>query len=98
MLAIGALAGLVWKRYQVARALAAGQAALIVLGFGAAQFPMLVAPQFTIENSAADATIHRLLLGALGAGSVVLLPSLFLLFHVFKGRTPERLEGSPTRG
>lgn len=83
--AIGAIAAL-WRRfYATARALAVAQVTLIVLGFGMAIFPYLVVPQFTIENSAAPPAMHRLLIGAFAAGSIILLPSLWYLFRVFKG-------------
>ncbi len=85
LFAIGALAALWRRRYRLARFAAAGQVLLITLGFGLAMRPNLIIPGFTIENSAAPAITHKLLLGSLGAGAVVLIPSLLYLFRVFKG-------------
>jgi len=57
---------------------------LILVGWALAQFPHLVAPDVTIENAAAPESTLKLLLLALGAGAVVLLPSLLYLFQIFK--------------
>jgi cytochrome bd ubiquinol oxidase subunit II len=56
------------------------------LGWALAQFPHLVTPDVTIQNAAASESTLRLLLLALGAGAIVLLPSLFYLFRIFKGQ------------
>jgi cytochrome bd ubiquinol oxidase subunit II len=58
--------------------------ALILLGWGVAQYPWLVRPALTIWNCAAPDSVVTSLLGALAVGAVVLLPSLALLFRVFK--------------
>jgi cytochrome d ubiquinol oxidase subunit II len=60
------------------------QVAFILIGWGLAQFPHLVTPDVTIQNAAAPESTLKLLLIALGAGAVVLLPSLFFLLQIFK--------------
>lgn len=83
--ALGAI-GALWRRhYLLARALAAAQVTLIVLGWGVAQFPYLVEPDLTIYGTAAPAATLNLLLIALGVGALLLFPSLYVLFRVFKG-------------
>lgn len=82
--ALGALAALWRRRFGLARVLAAVQTALILWGWGVAQFPYLVEPDISIQDAAAPQVTLRLLLGALGAGALVLLPSLYALFRVFK--------------
>jgi len=72
-------------RVRAARFFAAAQAALIVVGWGAAQYPFLVVPDVTLAGAAAPARTQVLLLWALGAGALTLIPSLWLLFRVFKG-------------
>jgi cytochrome bd ubiquinol oxidase subunit II len=57
---------------------------IILIGWGLAQFPHLVAPDVTIQNAAAPEPTLKLLLLALGAGVVVLFPSLLYLFQIFK--------------
>jgi cytochrome d ubiquinol oxidase subunit II len=74
-----------WTRhYQRARIAAAAQVALIVFGWGVAQYPYLVRPERTIYNSAAPTNIVSDLLIAVAMGAVVLIPSLILLMLVFK--------------
>src|SRR6267378_251311 len=71
-----ALIALWRRRFVVARLAAIGQVALILVGWGLAQYPNLVTPDVTL----------RLLVIALGFGAVLLLPSLAYLFYVFKRR------------
>jgi cytochrome bd ubiquinol oxidase subunit II len=59
---------------------------LILTGWSLAQYPRLVTPDITIFNAAAPEITLRLLTYALIAGAIVLFPSLFFLFRVFKGK------------
>jgi Cytochrome bd-type quinol oxidase, subunit 2 len=84
-----ALAGIgtLWfRKFWAARILAITQVTLIILGWGLAQFPYLVEPDLTFTNSAAPESVLKLLLIALAAGAVLLFPSLWYLFRVFKTR------------
>jgi cytochrome d ubiquinol oxidase subunit II len=83
--AVGAIAALWTRKYRLARFCAAAQAALILWGWGAAQFPHLVVPDVTIHNSAAPEVTLRLVWWALLAGAVLLIPSFYYLFRIFKG-------------
>jgi cytochrome d ubiquinol oxidase subunit II len=85
--ATGALICLWLRRYAWARVCAAGQVTLILSGWALAQFPFLVQPDITIESAAAPRLTLELLLGTLAAGAIVLFPSLYYLFRIFKGRT-----------
>jgi cytochrome d ubiquinol oxidase subunit II len=76
------------RRVRLARAAAAAQTALIVVGWGASQYPYLVVPDLTLASASAPARTQALLLWALGAGSVVLFPCLYLLYRTFKGERP----------
>jgi cytochrome d ubiquinol oxidase subunit II len=60
------------------------QVSLIFWGWPLAQYPFLLPPNYTIANAAAPNTTLRLTLIALAVGAVVLLPSLWYLFQVFK--------------
>jgi cytochrome bd ubiquinol oxidase subunit II len=84
--AITATLALWMRRFHAARIAAVAQVTLILLGWGLAQFPHLVTPDVTLENAAAPYSTLKFLLLALGAGAVVLLPSLFYLFQIFKGQ------------
>jgi len=74
------------RRYRLARVAAAAQVSLIVLGWGLAQYPNMLPPSLTIAQAAAPRVTLELALIAVLAGSVVLLPSLYYLFKIFKSR------------
>ena len=75
------------RRYRLARVAAAGQVGLILWGWGVAQYPYLLPPDLTIAGAAAPRKTLELVLIAVGVGAVVLFPSLYYLFKVFKART-----------
>jgi cytochrome bd ubiquinol oxidase subunit II len=85
--AVAAIYALWTRSFRMARFCAAAQVTLILWGWGAAQFPYLVAPDVTIYNSAAPAITLRLVWWALLAGSVLLFPAFYYLFRVFKWST-----------
>ena len=76
-----------WRRwFALARIAAIGQVTLILVGWCLAQYPNLVTPDVTVNNAHAPEITLRLLVLALGAGAIILFPSLAFLFHIFKGR------------
>jgi len=80
-----------WRRhYRIARVAAAAQVALILWGWGLAQFPYLLPPDLTIAQAAAPRITLELALTAVSAGAIVLFPSLYYLLKVFKGQSAER--------
>ncbi len=82
----GAVAALLRRRFRLARVLVAAQVGLILLGWAAAQYPYLIVDDLTLVSAAANPRTVRLLVYALLAGLPVLVPSLVLLFRVFKPR------------
>jgi len=74
------------RRYAVARICAAAETTLILWGWALAQFPFLVVPDITIVSAAAPARTLQLLILANLLGAVMLLPALYYLFRIFKGR------------
>ena len=82
--ALGAFYTLWTRRYRAARVCTAGQVTLILLGWAFAQFPYIVEPDISISSAAAPQITLRLLLGALIAGALLLFPSYFYLFRIFK--------------
>jgi cytochrome d ubiquinol oxidase subunit II len=82
--AISVLAALWFRRYRLARIGAGLQVSLIFWGWAMAQYPFLLPPSFTITNAAAPSSTLRLTLVVLAIGGVVLLPSLWYLFQIFK--------------
>ena len=81
------------RRYRVARIAAAGQVALILWGWGVAQYPYLLPPDLSLVGGAAPKRTLELVLIVLGVGAIVLLPSLYYLFRIFKS-PPEGSAGS----
>jgi cytochrome bd ubiquinol oxidase subunit II len=92
--AISVLASLWYRRYRLARLAVGLQVSLIFWGWALAQYPFLLPPNFTIRNTAAPDSTLRLTLIVLVAGGVILLPSLWYLFRVFK-TTPADPAGVP---
>ncbi len=77
--------GALWtRRFRVARIAAPVQAALILGGWALCQYPWLLPGDLTIEQAAAPEVTLRLVLWALGAGLVLVVPSLVYLFRIFK--------------
>jgi cytochrome d ubiquinol oxidase subunit II len=81
---VGAMAAVWLRRYRLARPLAIAQMALILCGWGFAQFPYLIEPDLTFRNAAAPDSVLRILLGALALGALLVFPSLWYLLRVFK--------------
>ncbi len=92
---IGTVFCLWFKHYKVARVLAAAEVTVILLGYAAAQFPYIVPPGFSVENCAAPRSVLALLDVALAIGAVLLFPSLFYLYRIFKGEGERSTQGSP---
>ncbi len=82
--AVAVLVALWHRRFRLARVGAGLQVSLIFWGWPLAQYPLLMPPDLTIARAAAPDTTLRLVLLVLGVGGVVLLPSLWYLFQVFK--------------
>jgi cytochrome d ubiquinol oxidase subunit II len=82
--AIVALVALARRCYRLARVAAIAQVALIIVGWGLAQRPFVVAPDLTIAAAQAPRATLALLLPVVVVGMVLLVPSLYWLFRVFK--------------
>ena len=92
VLAVGVAAALAsgWflrtRRYRLARLASILQVACLVAGWGLAQYPYLIYPDLTLYDAAAPEPMLRFVLFSLPLGLALLLPSLWLLFRVFKGK------------
>ena len=93
--AITALVALWARRWRVARVAAAAQVSLILWGWALSQYPYILPPDLSIANAAAPAATLRLVLAALVAGAVLLLPSLYYLFRIFKMGNPSSVNRHP---
>lgn len=85
-------------QYRLARILSIIVTALIFASWGVSQFPYLIPVNVTIDNAASPpSTLLALLIGT-SVGMALLLPSLWFLFHVFRGKHSELLvEEAPER-
>ncbi len=83
------------RRYRLARVAAAAQVSCILWGWAVAQFPFIIPRSMTISDVAAPNVTLRLVLWTLLAGGLVLFPSLYYLFRIFKSQPAARSAGSP---
>lgn len=90
-----ALVSLTMRRFAIARAAAIAEVTLILIGWGWAQYPNLITPDLTIQNSSAPAATLRLLLIALIIGAIVLFPSLAFLYYIFKDKGSWPVKAGP---
>jgi cytochrome d ubiquinol oxidase subunit II len=84
--ALTALVSLWHRKDRAAFVFAVSELSLILWGWALAQYPYLVEPDVTIADAAPIPTL-RLVLMALLVGALVLFPSLYYLYRVFKGST-----------
>jgi cytochrome d ubiquinol oxidase subunit II len=92
--AVAALAALWFRRYRLARVAAAAQVSLILWGWALSQYPYLLPPGFTIHESASPAATLRLVVIGLALGGLVLAPSLYYLFKVFKSAPADEIRST----
>jgi cytochrome d ubiquinol oxidase subunit II len=83
------LAGLtlyaLWRRRpRIARYTAAGQVALVVIGWGLGMDHHFVLPDVSITNAGARPEVLPALVVTLGIGGAVLAPALYYLYRIFK--------------
>lgn len=77
---------LLLQKYRLARILIVLETAGLLGAWGISQLPYLIPPDVTVERAAGSPVmITALLIGSL-LGMIILLPSLWLLFRVFKSR------------
>lgn len=74
------------RRYALARWAAIFEASAIVWAWAWVQWPYFVPPDRTIDDLAAPTATMRLVAIGLAAGFVILVPSFWVLFRIFKRR------------
>jgi cytochrome bd ubiquinol oxidase subunit II len=79
-------AALLLGSYRVARMGVVAETACILAAWGVAQYPYLIIPNVTVSMAAVPPSVLVAVVIASLAGMMVLLPSLWYLFHIFKGR------------
>jgi cytochrome d ubiquinol oxidase subunit II len=84
IIGIAAAGTLFLRQYRLARILIILETAFLLGSWGLSQIPYIIPPDLTINNSANDPNVIRVLLIATAIGMVILIPSLYYLFSVFK--------------
>ena len=85
--ALGGVVSLVavWqRRYRLARAGAVVAVSSVLFGWGVSQWPYLIVPDVTVADAAAPEAALRVIAIGFGIGGLLLAPSLYLLFRIFK--------------
>lgn len=76
-----------WRQHFTAAALGAGATLTSVLwGWGIAQYPALIPPAITVENAKGPDAVLWAMIAGTAAGMLLLAPSLWWLFALFKGK------------
>ena len=73
-------------RWQWARWAAIAQVVGVLVGWAAAQYPVLLAPGLTVANAASPVITLQWIAPMVVAGSALLFPSLFWLLRTFKAQ------------
>jgi cytochrome bd ubiquinol oxidase subunit II len=94
MFAVTAIVALWRRNFRLARLAAAAQVTLILWGWAVAQYPFIIPMTVSIRQASAPRVTLTLLLFGLGAGALVLIPSLRYLLRTFAGRAAEARESS----
>jgi cytochrome d ubiquinol oxidase subunit II len=80
-----ATAGMLYvRRYRLARILIILETAFLLGSWGLSQYPYIIPPHLTIDNTANDPNVISALIICILIGLVLLVPSLYYLFSVFK--------------
>ena len=89
-----ATTALVWAgRFGLARLSSAAAVGAVVVGWVLAQSPYVLPPELTLAEAAADQATLTTLVVSMGAGAVVLVPSLWFLYRlVLQGRLDQDYE------
>ncbi len=88
LIGLATATALIYRKYSVARLLIILEAAFLLGSWGLSQYPYIIPPHVTIDNAANEPQVIVILLISIGIGMVLLLPSLYYLFSVFKLPTP----------
>jgi cytochrome bd ubiquinol oxidase subunit II len=95
LVGLGAAASLFFRHYHLARILVVIETGFFFTTWGVSQLPYIIPPDVTVENAASPSITQLELLVSTAIGMVLLLPSLWFLFHVFKGNNQGRARPRP---
>lgn len=84
LIGLATAAALYFRFYRIARLLIVGETVFLLGSWGVSQIPYLIPPDVTVESGAgATSTLLLLLIGII-IGMILVLPSMWYLFYIFK--------------
>ncbi len=84
LIGVATAAALFFEHYRIARVLIILETAFLLGSWGLSQYPYIIPPHATIDSAANEPGVIMTLLIAIACGMIILLPSLYYLFSVFK--------------
>jgi cytochrome d ubiquinol oxidase subunit II len=84
LVGIATAAALWFRRYGWARVLVVALTALLLLSWGVSQYPYIIPPDVTAANASSPLETQQFLLVGIIIALIIVIPSLWYLFYVFK--------------
>jgi cytochrome bd ubiquinol oxidase subunit II len=84
LISLATAATLFLRYYRIARILIVAETAFLLGSWAVSQIPYLVPPDVTVESAAGAPSTLLLLLVGIIIGMIIILPSIYYLFYVFK--------------
>src|SRR5438034_58690 len=84
LVGVAAAAALWFRGYGWARLLIVAEAALLLLWWGLSQYPYIIPPDVTAANASSPQETQQFLLIGIVIALIIVIPSLWFLFYVFK--------------
>jgi cytochrome d ubiquinol oxidase subunit II len=84
IIGLGAAVALFFGYYRIARALIIAEAAFMLGSWGVSQIPYIIPPKLTVDAAASTSSTQLLLLIGIIIGMAIIIPSILLLFYLFK--------------
>ena len=84
LVGVATAAALWFKRYVWARVLVVALTAFLLLSWGVSQYPYIIPPDVTDANASSPLATQQFLLVGIIIALIIVIPSLWFLFYVFK--------------
>ena len=88
LIGVATVGALFFKRYKIARIITVIEVGALLGTWGLAQNPYLIPPDITLTDAASPPLTMLEFLICAAIGMSILIPSVWFLFHVFKGANP----------
>jgi cytochrome d ubiquinol oxidase subunit II len=88
LIGLATVVALFFRRFRLARVLIVLETGAFLGTWGLAQLPYIIPPDLTLTNAASPSTTLRAFFFTALIGMLVLIPSLWFLFHIFKTQQP----------